>query len=98
MLHVLNVDKYAKQSRAEGTQLNDWYSASGMDFGAIAIYTCSNSEVCTSLSLEEFAIVQDTAEEQPKMPAAALRNAGDVIVDENSNFDQDDEDDLMQDD
>ena len=96
MLHVLDVDKYAKQSRTEAAQLNEWYSTGGMDFGSIAIYTCSNPEACATL--EEFVVVQDTAEEQPKMPAAGLRNAGDVVVDENTNFDQDDENDEMQDD
>ena len=95
VLHVLNVDKYAKQSSGNSAQLNEWYSSGGMDFGSIAVFTCSNADSCT-LS-EQYVVVQDTAEEQPKMPAAGFREAGDVVVDENTKFDQDEEDDDMQD-
>lgn len=66
-----------------------------MDFGSIAVYTCFNPETCTSS--EEFVVIQDTVEEQPTMPAAGLRDAGDVVVDKNTKFDRD-EDDVMQDD
>lgn len=93
VLHVLNVDKYANKTKTDAAQLNEWYSTGGMDFGSIAVYTCSNPETCT-LS-EEFVVVQDTAEEQPTMPAGGLRDAGDVVVDENTKFDQDEDDDMQ---
>lgn len=91
VLHVLNVDKYAQQFRNAFSSLNDWYSVGGMDFGSIAVYSCSNPTTCTSW--EEFVVIQDTAEDQPKLPAAGLRDTGDVVVPENAASDAQDDDD-----
>eukprot|EP00977_Amphora_coffeiformis_P021079 scaffold8817_cov124-Amphora_coffeaeformis.AAC.2 len=95
VLHVLNVDKFVKQSGAASSQLNEWYCSGGMDFGSIAIYTCSRPDTCTSS--QEFVVIQDTPEDQPKVPMAGLRDAGDVIVDENAANDDQDDGDYMQD-
>ena len=95
LLHVLNVDKYTEQSRVDSAKWNELYSSGGMDFGSIAVYSCSFPDACSSV--EEFVVVQDTVEEQPKVPVAGFRDTGDVVVDENAKFDQDEEDDDMQD-
>jgi hypothetical protein len=94
---VLQVDKHAqKQSKGEDTkdnnpqQLNDWYATGGMDFGSVAIYTCS--EGCHQC-LEDVVVVQDTPEDQPKVPAgAAVRDTEDIVVDEKTTSDTADED------
>jgi hypothetical protein len=89
---VLQVDKHARPSRATNgnpQQLNDWYAAGGMDFGSVAIYTCSKG--CQQCP-EDVVVVQDTAEDQPKVPAATVRDAEDIVVDENTTGDTADED------
>ena len=93
VLHVLNVDKHAKQSSAASTKLNDWYSSGGMDFGSIAIYTCSKPGTCDMK--EQFVVVQDTAEDQPKVPPNGFQHADDAIVDENDAAMKLDEDEEM---
>jgi len=95
VLHVLNVDKYAKQSGVVSPHLNEWYCSGGMDFGSIAIYTCSKADTCTSS--QEFVVIQDTPEDQPKVPMTGLRDTGDVIVDEKAISDDQDDGDYVQD-
>ena len=82
VLHVLNVDKHIQQSSSKTSHLNDWYSNGGMDFGSIAVYTCTRPDSCASA--REFVVVQDTAEEQPKAPPMGYQDVGDIVVDENA--------------
>lgn len=101
VLHVLDVDKHVVQlSSAKGKdEWGEWYSTGGMDFGSVAIYACSNTETCTEA--ENFVVVQDTTDDQPKVAAdAALLEAGDVVVDEEEGEvgnDKDEDDEFMED-
>mmetsp|Transcript_25653 Transcript_25653/g.37289 ORF Transcript_25653/g.37289 Transcript_25653/m.37289 type:complete len:161 (-) Transcript_25653:104-586(-) len=52
ILHVLNVDDYNKDDSDGGT-----------NFGVVAVYSCANS--CDA-SQEEFVLVQDSADGEPK--------------------------------
>jgi Programmed cell death protein 2, C-terminal putative domain len=72
------------------------YENGGMDWGNIAIYTCPNP-ACPSLDgvvVDEYCVVQDSVDERPAMgrPQRDMRQ-GDVLIQEDSKFEDDDEDD-----
>jgi len=66
ILHLLDVDSYCEESTSDSTSLNieDVLSKNkgGMNWGVIAVYSCSNS--CFE-STEEFVIVQESADANP---------------------------------
>lgn len=64
----------------EKDKWNNWYSTGGMDFGSVAVYTCSNEDTCAES--ECFVVIQDTTDDQPKVPVEEFRQASDVVVDE----------------
>lgn len=83
LLHVLEVDK---SSPSPGVDLGSLYN-NGMNWGNIFIYSCPNS--CQS-SDSEFVVVQESVDEKP----AELRQAmQDVVIEENSKFADDEDDD-----
>ena len=84
LLHVLEVDKASPGDNDLGSLYNN-----GMNWGNICIYSCSQS--CPQ-SDAEFVVVQESVDEKP----AELRQATqDVVIQEDSQFvdDDDDEDD-----
>jgi len=62
LLHVLNVDSYATQGSKDNMDVDDLISTGGMDWGCIAVYSCSES--CQQ-SREEFMIVQQAIGDEP---------------------------------
>ena len=100
LLHVLEVDKYSNDGGAGSaalTSLEAAFAQSGMNFGNIAVYTCSKD--CGS-SDSEYVVVQDSVDDAP-----IQRIVGDdepVVIAEGTKFEdpddmEDDDDDAMDD-
>lgn len=105
LLHVLEVDKHANNNGSSSScgsgGLDSAYAQGGIDFGNIAVYTCSNPN-CRST--EEYCVVQDSIDERPTGPKRQMPR-GDALIeevakfdDENDEDDDDDEDDMSEDD
>jgi len=80
LLHVLDVDSHATQgSKAMNMDVDDLISTGGMDWGCIAVYSCSES--CEQ-SREEFIIVQKAIGDEPvkkaKLPTTNVDNDEDM--------------------
>jgi len=73
LLHVLNVDSHAIHGSKDSMDVDDLLSKGGMDWGCIAVYSCSES--CEQ-SREEFIIVQKAIGDEPvkkaKLPTTAI--------------------------
>lgn len=85
LLHLLEVDKYCKESTTnQKTNLEQVLNKNegGMNWGVIAIYSCSNS--CNQ-SIEEYVVIQESVDTNPQK-IANDNNA-------NANNDSDDDDD-----
>jgi hypothetical protein len=80
LLHVLEVDK-----AATGTDLGSLYNC-GMNWGNLCVYSCPRS---CSESDSEFVVVQESVDEKP---AEARRALQDVVIQEDSQFADEDED------
>ena len=81
VLHVLDVDSYATDGpRKKSDDLLDLISAGGMNWGAIAVYSCSQS--CDE-SREEFIIVQEPVSDVPTRKNAVIDDASDTDMDDN---------------
>jgi len=82
ILHVIGVDKFIKErSAGQNTYIDieTIFSKSngGMNWGTIAVYSCASS--CNA-NMEEFVIVQESADGDPKkreMKPAEGANGGD---------------------
>jgi len=84
ILHIIGVDKFTKEiSESVGPnnyiEIEKIFSKSngGMNWGTIAVYSCSSS--CNA-NMEEFVIVQESADGDPKkreMKPAEGTNGGD---------------------
>ena len=94
LLHVLDVDKYAKKgasSVGDSMGLATAFEQGGMNWGNIAIYSCPKA---CSYSDQEYVVVQDSLDERPIVPTRALRpsDTQPVVIQENTKFnDSDDE-------
>lgn len=69
LLHVLDVDKHAKASVTEkkstGSTIEDLFSGGGMNWGNIAVYTCSNANCAANEApRDEYVVVQASVEGQ----------------------------------
>lgn len=98
LLHVLKVDEYAPDvGNMEDARSAVWQQG-GMNWGNIAIYTCS--EGCGS-EQGGFAVVQQSVDELPGPARIPMRTAADtepVIIAEGTTFHDDDDDEDYDDD
>jgi len=62
ILHVLRVEKFAKAKSENAGNLIKEFEQSGMDFGAIGIFSCSES---CSKSTTEYVVVQQSVDGKP---------------------------------
>lgn len=63
LLHVLEVDKQnALENSSKTSGLAAAYAQSGMNFGNIAVFTCTQS---CDISMEDFVVVQDSVDDAP---------------------------------
>jgi len=62
-----------------------------MDWGNIAVYTCSNPACCPETAVEEFCVVQDSVDERPTGPKREMPQ-GAAIIQEDTKFEDDDDD------
>lgn len=92
LLGVLDVDKHhARQcSTFNSNNIHQLMSRDhgGMNWGAIAIYTCrdSNCNACR----EDYVIVQDSTDGTPEMRRGEVNDA--MVVEEEDYFDEDEDD------
>lgn len=83
ILHVLQVDKSAPDSGTHG--LGSAFDHGGMNWGNICIYSCSqNCEAGTG-----HVIVQESVDERPSEPKQRIQ--GDIIIKEDTKFEDDDD-------
>jgi Programmed cell death protein 2, C-terminal putative domain len=107
ILHVLDVDRYAPTDDADTaaaatdnvTTRKAYYNSGGMDFGNIAIYTCSAA--CDGQ--EEYVVVQDSVDKQQQQSSGGGRHQQQaqeqrrmysnevVVIPEDTKFDDHDE-------
>jgi len=88
ILHVLEVDKYATGDGSIRSGLDAAYAEGGMDFGNIAIYSCSAA--CSSAE-EEYVVVQDSLDDRPTQPRHVMSDEF-VVIQEDATFDDNDDD------
>jgi len=84
---VLQVDKYAPKKTTtdnSGGGLEQAFAQGGMNWGNLAIYTCPRA-----CGAECAVIVQDSIDEKPK--AQPSRNEDDIVIPEDSKFDDPDD-------
>lgn len=67
LLYLLDVDKYYKQDSSLEKVLNK--DEGGMNWGVIAVYSCSNS--CKQ-SAEEFIVIQESVDANPQKIVVAI--------------------------
>jgi hypothetical protein len=91
LLHVLEVDKHCDSPSDKLTGLEAAYAHSGMNFGNIAVYTCSKA--CDS-SNTEYVVVQDSVDEVPIQQRGVVTTLEPVVIDEGMKFDDEDDDDF----
>jgi hypothetical protein len=86
LLHILKVDQYADASNTTGVEAA--LTLGGMNFGNIAIYTCSNA---CGASDEACVLVQQSVDDCQLPPSYARLPAATapVVIDENTQFDVD---------
>mmetsp|Transcript_12971 Transcript_12971/g.26653 ORF Transcript_12971/g.26653 Transcript_12971/m.26653 type:complete len:91 (+) Transcript_12971:261-533(+) len=82
MLHVLDVDSNANLND-KNLDVMDLVSRGGMNWGAVAVYSCPES---CDLSREEFVVVQASLDDDPVVPKIGMYG------DEDSHVDDDDGD------
>mmetsp|Transcript_20386 Transcript_20386/g.42755 ORF Transcript_20386/g.42755 Transcript_20386/m.42755 type:complete len:501 (-) Transcript_20386:114-1616(-) len=82
MLHVLDVDSNANLND-KNLDVMDLVSRGGMNWGAVAVYSCPES---CDLSREEFVVVQASLDDDPVVPKIGMNG------DEDSHVDDDDGD------
>lgn len=95
LLHVLQVDKYTKtdNNKSNTGDLASAYQQGGMDWGNIAVYTCSNPACCPETAVEEFCVVQDSVDERPTGPKREMPQGAAIIQEDTKFEDEDDEED-----
>jgi hypothetical protein len=92
VLHVLEVDQHAVHPAASdnntpATSLEAAYAQSGMNFGNIAVYTCSKT---CGVATEEYVVIQDSVDEAPVQRRGVGRSIEPVVIEEGTKFDEDD--------
>ncbi|GKZ00005.1 hypothetical protein MPSEU_000953900 [Mayamaea pseudoterrestris] len=94
LLHVLEVDKHAdtpadNTSNVPLTGLQAAFAQSGMNFGNIAVYTCSKA--CDG-NAAEYVVLQDSVDEAPRQRMAAAGENEAVVIAEGTQFEDVDDD------
>ncbi len=101
LLHVLEVDKYVRSNFDAATSsdkkdddmtaldVKDAFERGGMNWGSIAIYTCSQD--CET-SQEEYVIVQDSLDGKPQKMNLASDQMAVLVQDQKENDDEKDDD------
>jgi hypothetical protein len=97
LLHVLEVDKHSIDSTTGNlTGLQAAFAQSGMNFGNIAVYTCSKA---CDISNAEYVVVQDSVDDSPTQRFSTTTASEDpIVIAEGTQFedDEDDYDDEME--
>jgi hypothetical protein len=86
LLHVLEVDKSDPCTVHSDQGLSAAYEQGGMNWGNVAIYGCPNA--CSAD--QEYVLVQESVDERPTKPRQHMMQ-GDVLIQDNAKFDDDDE-------
>lgn len=94
LLHVLQVDKYVRDSTVGDRNWSETYESGGMDWGNIAVYTCSAR--CDSE--EAYCVIQDSVDGRPSRQQQMKNHAEDVVIQEDAIFNADDDDENDEDD
>lgn len=72
MLHLLDVDSYTTNGKGTDIQQFMHKDSGGMNWGAIAVYSCPES--CL-FSAEEFVVIQESVDANPqKVQIQSIRN------------------------
>jgi len=96
LLHVLEVDKYVTNG-ANGDENSGKisvldYQQGGMDWGNIAVYSCSNPTCKCAAPVEEYCVVQDSIDERPTGPKRQMQTDT-AVIQEDAKFEDNDDDD-----
>lgn len=89
LLHVLQVDNSQHKLVSRLDDCN-FFEEGGMDWGNIAIYTCSNPN-CVATT-EEYCVIQKSVDDRPLCLKKRLRQ-DDAVVQEDAQFEVNDDDD-----
>ena len=89
LLHILRVDQYSESP--SGTSGINALLAGGMDWGAVAVYTCSNS---CSVCKEDYLLIQESLDELPDIPRETYEDANAPVavveeMDDDADFEPD---------
>eukprot|EP00578_Thalassiosira_sp_NH16_P005480 CAMPEP_0181134386 /NCGR_PEP_ID=MMETSP1071-20121207/32061_1 /TAXON_ID=35127 /ORGANISM="Thalassiosira sp., Strain NH16" /LENGTH=359 /DNA_ID=CAMNT_0023220903 /DNA_START=403 /DNA_END=1485 /DNA_ORIENTATION=- len=79
LLHVLDVDSYTAAKQRDEDDMMDLISAGGMNWGSIAVYSCSES--CNK-SQEEFIMVQESVCDSPIKKSLVSNNDNSAVDDD----------------
>lgn len=85
ILNDLKVDKFVEGNNEEVTGIESAFSSGGMNFGNIAVYSCTSN-------CQPYVVVQDSVDDRPIKPTQSIfMDDISIVIDENTKFDDEDE-------
>lgn len=84
---MLQVDKYISDHVEADRNWSDSYANGGMDWGNIAVYTCS----ARCARDQGYCIVQDSVDGRPSIQQQMMNHTEDAVIQEDTSFNGDDE-------
>jgi len=99
LLHVLDVDRHSVSAKGDSvggkcpsSSLEKIYSEGGMNWGNIAVYTCSKgcSNGESGAPLKEYVVVQRSVDGQLSSPPRPMHSYDPIVIEEGTDFGRED--------